>query len=147
MDPASSIVTLVGAAVATAKIISQLKSFISDVRGIDETVQGFLSEINSLNTVLESIKDSFPKVQQLLAQSDQVKRLWASVIQTGEGCNLAVGKLHRVLRRYEKSTTNAYSALVKHLKLGGQENEILELRRQITSFNMAFQTSLTGIIL
>ena len=147
MDGAASVLAIVGAAASAVKVIKQLKDFAPDVQVVDETVQRLCSEVESLQTVLELISNSFTKIEPILEQNGPIRRVWECVEQTGDDCLQAIGKLNQILRRLGKGSTSIYGAVVKQLKFQSETNEIAEIRRQLSSHQMAFQTSLTSIIL
>lgn len=147
MDGAASVVAIVGAAATAVKVIKQLKEFVSDVQAVDQTVQGLCNEVESLQTVLELIRNSFPRIEPVVEEEGPIRRVWECVERTGEDCSQAIGKLNQILRRLGKGSTNTYKAVVKQLKFQSESNEIAEIRRQLSFHQMAFQTSLTSIIL
>jgi uncharacterized protein YoxC len=134
-------------AASAVKVIKQLKDFASDVQVVDKTVQGLRSEVESLQTVLELVSNSFTKVEPILEQNGPIRRVWECVEETGDDCLQAIVKLNQILRRLGKGSTSTYRAVVKQLKFQSETNEIAEIRRQLSSHQMAFQTSLTSIIL
>lgn len=147
MDGAASALAIVGAAATAVKVIKQLKDFASNVQVVDETVQSLRSEVESLQTVLELISNSFAKIEPIVEENEPIRRVWECVERTGDDCLQSVGKLNQIFRRLGKSSTSTYRAVIKQLKLQSGASEIAEIRRQLASHQIAFQTSLTSIIL
>lgn len=147
MDGAASVIAIVGAGSTAVKVIKQLKDFISNVQVVDEVVQGLCSEVESLQSVLELISNSFVRIEPIVDENAPLRRVWGCMERTGDDCLQALGKLNRLLRRLGGDSTSKYRAVVKQLRFQSGTNEIAEIRRQLSSHQMAFQTSITSIVL
>jgi hypothetical protein len=65
MDGIGTGLAIAGAIVTTGKVIKQIKDFITDSKTVDESVKGFLNEVEALQSVLGAIKNSFADIGSL----------------------------------------------------------------------------------
>jgi len=127
--------------VTTGRVIVQIRDFVSSIKSVDETVEGFCNEMESLKIVLEALNNVEPGFK----QNDKFTQHWASVDRIVSDCQTTVGKLDMLLRRLGKKSDNTYQAIVKQLRLSSKTDDISNLRRQITWYNEALQTCLLSI--
>ena len=147
MDGIGTGLAIAGAIMTAGKVIKQIKGFITDPRTVDESVKGFLNEVEALQSVLEAIKDSFANIGSLAEERESIRKLWNSVDTTIEDCQHSLGKLRLIFRRLGKQAGNGYQAIVKQLKVKSKADDIANIRRQITSYNITFQTAIASITL
>jgi len=147
MDGIGTGLAIAGAIMTTGKVIKQIKDFITDSKTVDESVKGFLNEVEALQSVLEAIKNSFADIGSLAEEQEGIRKLWSSVDKTIEDCQHSLGKLHLIFRRLGKQVGNGYQAIVKQLKVKSKTDDIANIRRQIISYNVTFQTAITSITL
>ena len=147
MDGLGSGLAIAGAVVTVGKIIKQIRDFISNSKTVDESVKGFLNEVEALQSVLEAIKDSFADIGSLADERESIRKLWNSVDKTVEDCQHSLGKLHLIFRRLGKQAENGYQTIVKQLKVNSKTDDIMNIRRQIMSYNITFQTAISSITL
>jgi hypothetical protein len=147
MDGIGTGLAIAGAIMTAGKVIKQIKDFVTDSRTVDESVKGFFNEVEALQSVLEAIKDSFANIGSLAEERESIRKLWNSVDTTIEDCQHGLGKLRLIFRRLGKQAGNGYQAIVKQLKVKSKADDIANIRRQIISYNFAFQTAITSITL
>jgi Fungal N-terminal domain of STAND proteins len=147
MDGIGTGLAIAGAIMTAGKVIKQIKDFVTDSRTVDESVKGFLNEVEALQSVLEAIKDSFANIGSLAEERESIRKLWNSVDTTIEDCQHSLGKLRLIFRRLGKQAGNGYQAIVKQLKVKSKADDIANIRRQIISYNITFQTAITSITL
>jgi hypothetical protein len=113
MDGIGTGLAIAGAIMTAGKVIKQIKDFVTDSRTVDESVKGFLNEVEALQSVLEAIKDSFANIGSLAEERESIRKLWNSVDTTIEDCQHSLGKLRLIFRRLGKQAGNGYQAIVK----------------------------------
>jgi hypothetical protein len=148
LGAAATISAIGGAIITTAKTIKQLRDFVRDVKTVDENVRGFASELQSLQTVLETVEDSLSRVESSSKNNDSAGKLWRALGKTGNNCLSAVTELKKIFERLAdrpNGSENAYQAILKQLKLQSKSDEIAKLRKTISFHQKTFHTCLACI--
>jgi len=147
-DPLSTIASIVTLVDVSVKLGVQLKRFHDGVTVVDSAMEGLRGDVEGLQRVLESMKDTFSQARdhKSFREIGHIGAHWrnlAKVLHDGQG---TLVRLSDMLKGIDKHVT-ILDGPRKHLRLKTAEPQIAHCRQQIQCCRDILQLSLQTIIL
>ncbi len=163
MDPFSVVVGTYSVVDISTRLVRFLRSFKDSVAGTKDELESLEHEINSIQSISESIKDSFEdEVKNCsgvsVADPTKAESLWRNVSNTLRSCERRLGDLAEILQHVagEKSEDNGkgnkdhkYTATFESWKLQLRKNsksaKIGQIQSDLVGYKHTLSLSLTLI--
>lgn len=153
MDPAT-ILSIAGTSAALSKIAWQLGEglyiFFSDVKFIDQTVLGLISEVKALSSACALVDDRLRDIVQefdseLRTPAKDRSKLWDCIKAQLNESEKSISQLGSAFETAQKSSTNSVIQMWRQVKLNMQAKDIDEARNRIRSHTASLQTILQTV--
>jgi hypothetical protein len=146
MDPISIASTSASVASLCIKTIYTLSKWGHEVAGIDTSLSGLRSEIESVQSVVASLSKA-TKGHQLGSRNvfgdvRNERPLWAQVMRSIEDAERVLQALHKILEKFDASSSGIFSKVVKQFKMSMESGEIATLRQRLVLINSALNLPL-----
>jgi hypothetical protein len=148
MDPISIASGSIGLVVSCATITDHIRTYVTRVKNVDETIRVLDIEVKELSRVLGSIKlketdDSvIVKPTETLTQDE--KEYWKNVAQAMTDCQNTLGKLAGILQTVNSGMTR--NPIIRRVtlndRLQGQSYAIGTLKAEISAYRQTLELSL-----
>ncbi|KAK5953544.1 hypothetical protein OHC33_005488 [Knufia fluminis] len=148
---------VVGALASSLQIISQctqitmtIIKWVDSVRTVDDRIDSFVKEVNTLRATYESLSQSLKDPSMLEAarntNRDAGGHLWTQMSRTLQDCEGTMIAITNVLRRIQDAS-NIFRPVIKQLKEALNAGELVRLREQVVLFNSSLQLPMQMITL
>jgi hypothetical protein len=145
VDPLSistGVLTLLGVCV---NVGVELKTFRNSVTVVDATINGLLRDVENLQQVLESMKDTF-EADITGSATGHIGNHWRNVSKSLQNGQNTLNKLQELLEGVNRSTT-ILDGPRKQVRLKAAMEQIATFRHQIQSYRDALHLSLQTVTL
>lgn len=140
---------VVGALASSLQIVSQctqvtitIIKWIEQVRTVDERIESFVHEVNTLRTTYEAMRctlnDPALKEASKIADTDGGGHLWSQFRTTLYDCERTILAIVNVLRRIH-ANKSAFRPVIKQLRENLSSGELCRLREQVIMFHTTLQ--------
>jgi len=144
MDPLSITTAVVGLTGVCWQVGTQLRTFRDNVKSVNENVQGLLTQFQSFESVLNSIRETFPHLAEEQA-TGHIGALWQDVRRSIQDADDCVHELYTLLESINKSVKVLDSAR-KQNRLQAAAQQLQTFRDRIRSYTDILQLSLNSIV-
>ena len=139
MDPVSITVACMSIAKLSAQCILSLTIWLGEVKTVDDRIEAFCKEMQSLSGILESLNNALQQSDMQTAASDTKEgagsSLWDQIVSTLQDCEETMKALQSVLGRLTKASSHRFLRFirkpVKQFKESLESGEISTLRQRI----------------
>jgi hypothetical protein len=142
MDPLSITASSIAIITICAQVTSIFTRWMSNVRNIDDTINGLTKEVEILCTVLAAVNETFerPGIGNIIALNAEAQ-LWPCITGILDSCQGTLRKLKKTLHEVEteKENSSLVQRSAKHVRLGNRKELITSLLSQIHSHHEMLQ--------